>query len=89
MAASRVVVHGDVQGVFFRDACRKEAIAAGVVGWVANRSDGTVEAHFEGDESAIEEMRHWCEMGSAQAQVERVEVTSTDEAALETFDVRD
>ncbi len=89
MAASRVVVHGDVQGVFFRDACRKEATAAGVVGWVANRSDGTVEAHFEGDESAIEKMRRWCETGSAQAQVERVEVTSTNEAGVETFEVRD
>ncbi|MGH8966187.1 MAG: acylphosphatase, partial [Actinomycetes bacterium] len=46
--ARRVVVHGRVQGVFFRDTCRREAQARGVAGWVSNRHDGTVEALFEG-----------------------------------------
>ena len=46
--AREVVVHGQVQGVFFRDSCRTEARAAGVRGWVTNAPDGTVHAHFEG-----------------------------------------
>ena len=43
---SRVVVHGYVQGVFFRDSTRRRASELGVAGWVSNRSDGTVEAVF-------------------------------------------
>ena len=44
----RVVVRGDVQGVFFRDSTRKEAESRGVSGSVTNRPDGAVEAVFEG-----------------------------------------
>ena len=43
-----VVVHGRVQGVWFRDSCRREALERDVAGWVANRFDGSVEAVFEG-----------------------------------------
>ncbi len=88
MVASRVVVYGDVQGVFFRDACSKEASAAGVAGWVTNRSDGTVEAVFEGDESAVERMCRWCEAGSPEAAVERVDVARTEDTGVQGFEVR-
>jgi acylphosphatase len=70
----RVVVHGLVQGVFFRDTCRREARAAGVAGWVRNRSDGTVEAAFEGPEEAVRRMVEWCREGPAYAEVDRVDV---------------
>jgi acylphosphatase len=70
----RVVVHGLVQGVFFRDTCRREARAAGVAGWVRNRSDGTVEAAFEGPEAAVRRMVDWCREGPSYAEVERVDV---------------
>ena len=49
MIRSRVVVHGYVQGVFFRDTVRRHAVSAGVCGWVRNNREGTVEAVFEGD----------------------------------------
>jgi acylphosphatase len=49
----RVVVHGRVQGVFFRDTAAREARARGVAGWVRNRGDGTVEAVFEGAPDAV------------------------------------
>ena len=48
-ARKRVVVHGDVQGVFFRDSTENEAGSRGVAGWVTNRADGAVEAVFEGE----------------------------------------
>ena len=50
----RVVVHGRVQGVLFRESTRKEAEAAGVAGWVTNRPDGAVEAVLEGDADAVD-----------------------------------
>ncbi len=51
----RVIVHGMVQGVFFRDSTRRRAASLGVAGWVRNRPDGTVEAVFEGEREAVEE----------------------------------
>ena len=56
MIRRRVVVHGRVQGVFFRDSVRRRAQQHGVAGWVSNRWDGTVEAVFEGDEDAVERL---------------------------------
>ena len=48
----RVVVHGRVQGVFFRDSASREAEGQGVAGWVRNTPEGTVEAVFEGEPDA-------------------------------------
>lgn len=70
----RVVVEGGVQGVFFRDTCRRQARRLGVAGWVANRRDGAVEAVFEGRAAAVEAMVGWCRSGPPRARVERVAV---------------
>lgn len=74
MTRKRVVVHGFVQGVFFRDTVRRHAEAAGVVGWVRNNRDGTVEAVFEGDPVDVERLVDFCRRGPRGAQVERVEI---------------
>ncbi|MEI8406323.1 MULTISPECIES: acylphosphatase [unclassified Kribbella] len=74
MICRRVVVHGRVQGVFFRDSCRREARRAGVRGWVRNAPDGTVEALFEGAEEDVERMVEWVRHGPTYARVERVDV---------------
>lgn len=76
MTRVRVIVHGRVQGVFFRDSCREQARALNVAGFVRNRMDGTVEAVFEGPEAAVERMVQWCHQGPARAHVEQVEVTT-------------
>jgi acylphosphatase len=70
----RVVVRGDVQGVFFRDSTRKEAEARGVSGSVTNRADGAVEAVFEGSRDAVDAMVAFSREGPSRAQVEDVEV---------------
>jgi acylphosphatase len=72
--ARRVLVDGRVQGVFFRDTCRNEATARGVAGWVRNRSDGRVEAVFEGSPEAVEGMVAWCRRGPALATIDALEV---------------
>jgi acylphosphatase len=71
----RVVVSGLVQDVWYRDSCRSEALARGVAGWVQNRSDGKVEAVFEGTPAAVEQMIAWCRVGPPRAQVDDVEVS--------------
>jgi acylphosphatase len=84
-----VVVHGNVQGVFFRDSTEKEAKSRGVAGWVRNRDDGAVEAVFEGDEDAVEALVEFCRDGPSRADVERVEVEEHGEPeGLEGFSVR-
>ncbi len=86
--AREVVVHGRVQGVFFRDSCRSEARALGVAGWVGNEPDGTVTAHFEGDLSDVEAMVDWCRSGPRHARVDRVVVTETAPRGTVGFSVR-
>jgi acylphosphatase len=84
----RVVVRGEVQGVFFRDSTQGEADRRGVAGWVTNRSDGTVEAVFEGPESAVAELVGWCRSGPRRADVRDVEVSEEEPEGLEGFTVR-
>jgi acylphosphatase len=83
----RVVVHGYVQGVFFRDSVRRLAQQRGVSGWVANRWDGTVEAVFEGEEEAVERLVAFCCEGPRGAQVESVDVSDEEPEGLSGFNV--
>ena len=84
----RLVVHGRVQGVFFRDSVQREAEARGVAGWVTNRPDGAVEAVFEGDSEAVEALAAFCREGPRQADVERVEESDEESEGLSGFEVR-
>jgi acylphosphatase len=84
----RVVVSGRVQGVFFRDSTRRRAEAAGVAGWVRNRSDGAVEAAFEGDRAAVDELVEFSRRGPSRAEVASVEVTEEEPEGLTGFKVR-
>jgi acylphosphatase len=70
----RVVVHGRVQGVFFRGSTQDEARRAGIDGWVRNLADGAVEAVFEGEAAAVEELVAYCHRGPSWAQVTGVDV---------------
>ena len=69
-----MTVTGVVQGVWFRDECRTQARALGVTGFVRNRSDGSVEAEFEGSEAAVERMIAWCRTGPGRARVDGTQV---------------
>jgi len=81
----RVLIDGRVQGVFFRDTCRREAAARGVSGWVRNVADGRVEAAFEGSSDAVAAMVAWCRRGPGGASVERVDVFDEPAEGLEGF----
>lgn len=83
----RVVVHGFVQGVYFRESVRRRAVAANVSGWVRNNRDGTVEAVFEGEPEAVEQLVAFCREGPRGAQVGRVDVTVEDPQALDGFTI--
>ncbi len=69
-----LVIHGRVQGVFFRDSMRREAQNLAVSGWVRNRSDGTVEAAVQGEPADVDAIVRWAHHGPERAQVERIEI---------------
>ena len=88
MTRRRVVVHGHVQGVFFRDSVRERAESRGLAGWVRNRDDGAVEAVFEGTEDDVDALVRFCHEGPRSADVERVDVVDEDPLGDEGFAVR-
>jgi acylphosphatase len=85
MVRRRVVVHGEVQGVGFRQTCRRQAEMFGVAGWVKNRSDGRVEAVFEGDEAAVDALVAWCRKGPPWGTVTHVDVSDEQPAGETRF----
>jgi len=70
----RLVIHGRVQGVFFRDSMRREAQRLGIAGWVRNRNDGTVEAAVQGESADVDIIVRWAHRGPDRAHVERIEI---------------
>ncbi len=88
MIRRRLVVRGDVQGVFFRASCEQEARRLGVAGWVSNRRDGAVEATFEGDDGAVEAMIEWARRGPPRATVDAIDVTEETPQGDRGFSVR-
>jgi acylphosphatase len=88
MIRRRVVVHGHVQGVFFRDTVRRHALAANVTGWVRNSPDGTVEATFEGQPEDVEALVTLCHKGTRGARVDRVDVSVEEPEGIAGFAIR-
>jgi acylphosphatase len=84
----RVVAHGRVQGVFFRDSTREEAERRGVAGWVRNTERGTVEAVFEGESDMVDAMLWFVRDGPGSADVTRVEVDEEEPESLRGFRVK-
>ncbi len=69
----RVVVRGRVQGVWFRASVAEAARGVGVDGWVRNRSDGSLEAAFEGRPEVVERLVEFCRHGPPEAVVTRID----------------
>jgi acylphosphatase len=67
-------IHGKVQGVFFRDTSRIKARELNLSGWVRNDVGGTVSILAEGEDTDLRSFIEWCKYGSADANVEKVDV---------------
>jgi acylphosphatase len=84
----RVIVTGRVQGVFFRDSLRQRANSHDVAGWATNRTDGAVEAVFEGAADDVERLVGFAKAGPRQAEVDSVDVREEEPEGLTGFEVR-
>jgi len=86
---AHVVIHGLVQGVFFRASTRDEAVKLGVGGWVRNLPDGSVEALFEGEKKKVEAIVGWCYRGPSGARVSSVDLAwEAYQGQFKQFDIR-
>lgn len=85
---ARVLISGRVQGVYFRDTCRRLAARHGVGGWVRNLGDGRVEAVFEGADDGVDRMVAWAREGPREARVEDITVQAEPPEGLTDFRVR-
>ena len=87
-ARAHAIISGRVQGVFFRMETKRAADGFGVLGWVKNRLDGTVEAVFEGDRDRVDAISDWCREGPPAAKVTDLKIDWEDYAGEFTgFDI--
>ena len=86
--ATRAVVRGAVQGVGFRDATVARARELGVLGWVRNLPDGTVQVHAEGAPEAVQQLVAFLGEGPHGARVDDVTVAHAKVEGHEQFAVR-
>jgi len=84
----RVLISGRVQGVFFRDTCRRLAERHGVAGWVRNLPDGRVEAVFEGRDEDVRQLVDWTRTGPRLAAVDNVAVQPEPPEGLAAFQIK-
>ncbi len=86
--AVRLLVHGKVQGVGFREATRQRALKLGALGWVRNEEDGTVAVHAEGARDAVDELIAYLHKGPRGASVHGLSVEDAKVEGHEQFAVR-
>jgi acylphosphatase len=73
MITRHLIIHGRVQGVYFRESMRQRARQFGVTGWVRNRADGTVEAMVQAETEAVTAIIEWASHGPDAANVTDLE----------------
>ena len=76
LASLHAMVHGLVQGVFFRAFTQRHAAALGLTGYVRNLPGGrAVEVHAEGRRGRLEELLQYLHQGPVGAKIEKVQVS--------------
>ena len=88
MIRNRVLISGQVQGVYFRDAYRRLALQHGVTGWVRNLPDGRVEAVLEGPADEVHRLVDWAHQGPSSAMVTSVSVREERPEGLAAFVIK-
>lgn len=87
--SAKVRISGRVQGVWFRQSTVDKAVEVGVTGWCHNCSDGSVEALFQGEKEAVQQIIDWCHEGPKMARVDRVDVEWPDSVGeFNSFEIR-
>ena len=84
----RFVVSGRVQGVFYREGAKSEALRLGIRGWAENLPNGDVEVVAEGEANAVELLHRWLRNGPPRSVVTSVDATWETPEGVAGFSVR-
>jgi acylphosphatase len=84
---AHLLVHGKVQGVFYRVSAKDVAEQLCIKGWIRNTKEGNVEAMVSGDEDRVKEFIEWCKKGPGKAEVIKVLVTEKEAQAFDGFKI--
>lgn len=84
----KLLISGDVQGVFFRQSALQLAIELGITGWIQNDPVGTVSASVEGEAEKVRRFVEWCRSGPPSARVEDVLEEDLPAAHFVRFEIR-
>jgi acylphosphatase len=87
LISAHLIVHGKVQGVWYRAGAREQALKMGLCGWAKNCLDGTVEIHAEGEKEILEQFISWCRKGPPAAQVSALDIEWGEPQGLTTFEI--
>ena len=71
-AAVNVIIHGRVQGVYYRAFARRRATELSLAGYARNLPDGTVEVRAEGERKQLHQLIGHLENGPPAARVEKI-----------------
>ena len=88
MLTYHLIIKGKVQGVFYRDSARKEALKLGLSGWIRNMPDGSVEAMASGEEDQLLAFVTWCKDGPPLAKVTEVIQRLAEPQAFNSFSIK-
>lgn len=81
------IVHGRVQGVFYRLSTQKKAQTLGLTGWVKNLENGDVELYAFGSAANLKALELWLWQGPRLARVDQVRTNSIATESHETFEI--
>ena len=83
-----VFVSGRVQGVFFRQQTKEEALKLSLSGWVKNEEDGRVKIVAEGQKEKLEQFILWVKKGPPYAKVKEVVVKWQKAEGMTSFEIK-
>lgn len=83
----KLIIKGDVQGVFFRASAQKVADGLQITGTVKNTTEGHVEVIASGLQQQLDQFIEWCRQGPKKANVEEMHVTPIGEIAFDEFTI--
>jgi acylphosphatase len=87
MPTIKIIVKGDVQGVFFRATAKTIADGLAIGGTVKNTNEGNVELIVSGSQEKLNQLIEWCKRGPEKAVVEQVDITPLQEMNFQEFTI--
>ena len=85
--AVKVAIYGSVQGIFFRSFIKEKADELNIKGYVRNKTDGSVEALFEGNNTEVEKIIEICKQGPEHAIIKNMDIKEEKFQGLKDFKI--